>query len=278
MRSATSFLSGLAAAVLVVVLLPLAWIATHVASEDGYVGFTASMVDDPSFRGDLAGAAAEEVVTRAGLPSAAVEPVRAALTSAAERVVDGDDFADAWEQTQRRSHQAVFADQRELPAELDASDRLVVDVAPIAQALVDAVSDRLPVSVEVPGQMLVTVGGSDQRQLVDRIRSTPELAVLVALVTAGLGLLAVAAARRRGVAIGWLGLGVAAAALAARLLSHAVVPRVVERSDAPSDLARAVQRLIADRALDSFDQWTLVTMVGAAVVAAAGFVVRRSSP
>lgn len=267
MRSFVSFLTGLLAVALLVLLLPLAWVATHVASEDGYVDFSASLIQDRQFRDDLSAAAVEALIERTGLPTATLDSAGQRLRAVSDDLVETKGFIDTWEQAQRQSHRALFADPRDLPAELDATNRLVVDVAPIAQAVVDGATDRLGVSVEVPDQMLVTVGGSDQRDLIDRIRDTPEQAMIVGALAVGSALISVLAARRRGRAIAWLGLGAVAAALAVRLLTHEVVPDVLGRNSPPRSLGYTMQELLTERAVSSLDQWGLTVMIAGGIVA-----------
>ena len=272
MRSLTSFLFGLVAVIALTILLPVAWVAMHVASEDGYVEFSESMVQDQPFRDALMTATADEIVARTALPSVAVEPVRIALKSAASALAESPRFVDAWSETQRQSHRAVFADPGDLPADLDASNRLVLDVAPVAQAVVDSVSDKLPVRVDVPGQMLVTVGGSEQRHLIDTVRTTPETAALIAVLTVVAAVVSVISARRRFAAIALLGVAAAVAAGVTRIVTHAVVPEVLSRSGAPSELARTTQQLLADRAVESLDSWGVAVMVAGVIVAVGGWI------
>ena len=68
MRSVTAVLFGVLTALLLALWLPAFWVSSHVASEDGYVDFTAELVSDSSFRGELVHAATQQVVERAGLP------------------------------------------------------------------------------------------------------------------------------------------------------------------------------------------------------------------
>ncbi len=272
MRGLTAFIFGALAAIAVAVLLPVSWVATHIASEDGYVSLSESMVQDAQFRDDLMAATADEIVARAALPSVTVEPMRTALTTAADALAASPRFVDAWAETQRQSHRAVFADPRDLSADMDASNRLAIDVAPLAQAVVDAATDRLPVRVDVPGQMLVTVGGSEQHTLIDQIRSSPDRALVLAALALGSAIIAVIAARRRWNCLAWLGVAAVVAAVVVRVVSHAVVPHLLDRSAAPSDLARSVQQLLADRAVASLDSWGLAVMIVGVVIAGVGWV------
>lgn len=270
MRGLTTFVFGVLTAIAVAVLLPVSWVATHIASEDGYVALSESMVQDAQFRDDLMAATAEQIVARAALPSVAVEPMRSALTTGAGALAASPRFVDAWAETQRQSHRAVFADPRDLSADLDATNRLAIDVAPLAQAVVDAATDRLPVRVDVPDQMLVMVGGSEQHSLIDQIRNSSKAAAVLVTLAIGLAIVAVIAARRRWVAVAWLGLATVVAAAMVRVVAHAVVPRVLDSSAAPSELGRTTQRLLADRALESMDSFGLLFVAAGAVAVAVG--------
>lgn len=275
MRSFTAFVAGLLAVVCLTVLIPLAWIATHVASEDGYVDFSSSLIQDQQFRDGLSTATVEALVERAGLPSGTLDVVGQRLSAAADDLVETEKFVDVWADVQRQSHRAVFTDPRELPAELDASNRLVIDVAPIARALVDSANEWLPVSVDVPGQMLVTVGGSEQRDLIDQIRATPRESLVLGVLTIGLAAVSVMAARRSRSAIAWLGLGAVGSALIVRVLTHEVVPEVLDRNSSPDEVGQRMQDLLVDAAVSSLDRLGLIVMISGGVIAVAALVLRR---
>lgn len=274
MRSFVAFLAGLLAMVCLTVLIPLVWVATHIASEDGYVDFSSSLIQDQQFRDGLSAATVDALVERAGLPAGTLDAVGQRLSAAADELVATEKFADVWADVQRQSHRVVFTDPRDLPAELDASNRLVIDVTPVAQALVDSAADRLPVSVDVPGQMLVTVGGNDQRDLIEQIRATPQVALMLGVLTIGLAAVSVVAARTRRAAIGWLGLGAVGSALIVRVVTHQVVPEVLNRNTSPSRVGQRMQDLLVDAAVSSLDRAGVIVMIAGGVIAVGALLTR----
>ncbi len=269
MRSIFALLAGVVAVLAFAAALPMGWVATHAADEDGYVGFTTSLIDDPQFRAEIVGAVADDVVDRTGVSGAFAAPVRSAVEAAATAVADTDQFRTAFEQTQRESHRAVFDGA-------GTSDRFVLDLAPVAAAIIDAVTGNLPVTLESPDQLLVSIGDQEQAATIDAIKQAPSRAILLvgaAVVAAGLSLLA---ARRRSSAVMWLGLGAALAAAAVRVGAQEIVPRVIDRTVPPSRLAARAQDLLAGAALDSFDHWVLVTLIAGGVAAVVGLLARAA--
>jgi len=264
MRSTVSGFAGTAAVALFAVLLPLFWVTTHITSEDGYVDFTSEMIQDEQFRDRLTQTTTDVVTRRTGAPRAASDVVSAALSAAADRLASQPAFAEAWARTQRQSHRALF-DEGEL----------VIDVAPLAQVIVDAASGRLPVSVEVPDQLLVPVGAAERSAVIDGLDAAPQVATVVGLLLLAASAVAVVSARRSGAALSWLGIGFVGAALLDRLAAHEVVPRVLSGDPEQGSLARRTQDLLIEQAVSSFDGTTLIAMGLGAVLVVAGLVVRR---
>lgn len=261
MRTLCSVVTGLVAVLALAVALPLGWLATHIADEDGYVDFTSSLVQDDAFRAELVTVISDAVIEQSGVPARVAPTVRSALGAAASRVVDSPRLATVFGEAQRQSHRAVFGAVGDAPPELEASDGLVIDLAPVATAIIDALTADLPVSLSAPQQLLVTVGGSEQRDAVEAVDRSSELALAVAAVAVLATSVSLLAARRRSVAISWLGIGAVVAASALHLAASQVVPRVIERGSGSGDVAGRAQQLVASAATDSLDQWLLITAI-----------------
>lgn len=274
MRTFLSAVAGLVAVVALAAALPIGWVANHVASEDGYVAFTSDLVKDPTFRADVVQVVTDDVIARAGVSDSFAPRVRQALDAAASRVVAQPAFATAFADAQRQSHRAVFGDARTLSPELDTSDRLVIDLAPVAATIIDALTQDLPVTVSPPEQLLVTVGGSNQRQAIEAVDRTPQQTVLlagVAAVAAGISLLA---ARRRSTTTAWLGAGAILAAGAVHVAADQAVSYAIERNTAPSQVANRAQQLLADAAMNSFDRWLVIVAIAGAALVVVGLIGR----
>jgi hypothetical protein len=265
MRALISAIAGLVAVLAVGLALPVGWVAEHVADEDGYVAFSSDLVDDPQFRADVVAAVTDDVVERTGVSEQFAPPLRTALSDAAAAVVEQPAFREAFEDAQRQSHRAFFDGGSE-----GGSDRLVIDLAPVAQTIIDALTEDVPVQVDAPDRLPVTVGGDDERRAVEAIDSTPRrtaLLVGIAAVAAGLSLLA---ARRRSTALGWMGAGTVLVAALVHVGADRAGPYLLERGSAPSDLAARAQQLLVDAALDSLDGWVVTAMLVGAGVALLG--------
>lgn len=276
MRKLCCCAAWLVAVVAGVVTVPVGWVATHVADEDGYVSFTEPLASDAEFQDAISVYLGEEIATRTGLPPSAQPVVAKAIRSASARLVDRPGYVKAWDETQRRSHRLVFGDIRDLPAEQDGTDRFSIDLGPLAGYVVAELGDALSVDVRPPGQLLVAVNGSAQRDLIDKVKATPSQAMTGLTVMVLAVALTVLLAVRRSVALTWLGIGALGVAGGLKLVADAAVPKVLDRSSAPSDLARTLQELLADRALASFEGWLLWIAVGGGVVVALGLLMRAA--
>lgn len=266
MRSGLSTLLALAVAGLLVVSLPMFWVAQNIADEDGYVSFSADVADDPGFRDALAGYLGAELVRRAGLPEALRPAASAAISAATERAADSPDFMAAWEESQRRSHRLMFDGA--------ADGGLAVDVGPIAE-LVTSSTDRL---VPAPASLVVTLPGGPDERLVRAVDATPTASRTGLALAAAAALLSLLVAPRRGAALLRLGLAVVVAAGVVKLLSAGVTKGWSTVSDG-SAFAGAAQQQLVELAAASLDRWLLVTAIGGGALLVAGVVVglRRSS-
>ena len=144
-RSGFSFLCWAVAVVAAIITVPTLWIATHVADEDGYVDFTRPFVADAEFRNAIVATITDDLVSQGGLPTAAKPIVERALRSVATERRKQPGFTEAWEESQRRTHQLTFGPDAD-------TDRLTADIGPIATFVAKQVTNDLPVRVNDPGQ------------------------------------------------------------------------------------------------------------------------------
>ncbi len=242
-----------------VITLPLTWVANNIADEDGYVAFTSPMGSDPELQKAFAAYLADYFVGEQGLPSAVQPVVAAALTKTAANAASAPGFTKAWEASQRSSHRLMFGPDAK-------QDRLAVDLGPLAIFAVDQASGSLPFALPAPGPIVLQVNDASQQEAIDQIAATKERSQIGWMVVAAAAALSLLFARRRSTGLVWLGLGAVAVAGGLRAATGYGVPNLLERTPAPSDFARTLQKLLADRAADSFAQ--LLLWVGAAGVAA----------
>jgi hypothetical protein len=265
MRTLLAALTWLVAVVAAVITVPTLWIASHVADEQGYVDFTRPFVDDTELQKALAAQVSDDVGSAAGLPDAASAAVAQVVAKYAAQLADDPGFADAWEDSQRRTHRLTYA---------HATDRRTVDVGPNASFIVKKASGALPVPVDVPSTLKVPVYDSPDREVLDRVEDTPGQA-RIGLVVAGVAaLLCLLLARRRGLALAGLGVGALLAAGVLRMATGWAVPEVLDRTPARTPFAREMRDLLVDRASDSLNGWLLVLAIAGVAVTVAGLLLR----
>jgi hypothetical protein len=74
--------------------------------------------------------------------------------------------------------------------------------------------------------------------------------------------------------VAWLGAGAVGVAGLLWLTSGPVTQEILDHTEAPSEFARTLQKLLVDRAADSLDAWLVVLAVGGGILAVAGVVAR----
>jgi hypothetical protein len=242
-----------------IVSLPLAWVASNLADEDGYVAFTSPMGSDPELQKAFSAYLSDYFVREQGLPSALQPTATAVLSKAAASTANAPGFTAAWEESQRRSHRLMFGPDAN-------QDRLAVDLGPLATFAVDHAGDSLPVALPKPGKIVLQVNNTSQREAFDQIAASKDRSQAGLIVVAAAAALSLLFAKRRSTALIWLGVGAVGVAAALRAATGYGVPNILDRTPAPSGFARTLQKLLADRAADSLAQWLL--WVGIAGIAA----------
>lgn len=265
MRGFGAFLAGLLAVVAFAVALPLSWLAVEIADEDGYVELSRGILDDADTRTAVVEAVVDELdgqtrdrLVDLGVPTTLVDRTLEEVAGFVGQGLASDVVVDAWGDSQRQAHQEMFRDDGE-------DSGFVVDLAP----LVTAVATEAGVELDVPASLPVESDEPEARRAVSTAAASPQLAVgtgVVALVAAGLAL---ALARRRGVALVWLGAG----ALAVTGALH-LVARVAASTDpsAGTDAGTRVGLVLVDVARSSFDDLLAKAAIGGGVVLVVGVV------
>lgn len=261
MRTVGSFVLWLVAMTAIALSLPLAWVATTIADEDGYVSFTAPFATDAELQDALTDTIADQLVDSSGVV-VGEDALRRLVAAALGRLADDPDYPAAWRESQRSSHRATFEDREER--------RIVVDLAPFVQLVADDLAD-LPSFAAPPEELLVPVTREVDSEVIDAVRASPSRAVagLVVAVVATAGSLLLA--RRRGTALGFWGLGVAVVGIAYMLVTNEGGSDLLRGDAAGSEVARTMQELLLARAVSSFDDWTLGAVVVGGVAAVLGF-------
>ena len=274
MRAFLAAILGLGAVVVLLFAVPAMWAERNIVNEDGYVELVNPLASDPDFQAELARTLSDQLVQNLGASGTAGEVARAAIERVALKVSGLAGYEAAWEETQRRSHLAMFGDPAELPAELDQTNSFTVDIGPLGMLVTDEVNDSLPVTLTSPDQILVPVAAAAQPRVLATLRDLPPKAYTATAATALLAALSLLVARRWATALAWLGLGALVGAATLKLLTEALLLGFVQDNAGASTLGGRLQELIIETASTSFDMWLVVLAIGGGVALAAGIVGR----
>jgi len=268
--SAVAVLIGLAMAA---VAVPAIWVDRNIVQEDGFVALAAPLGKDPVFQQRLAAAAVGSLSASEQLPESLTELVRPILENTAQSLTSVPGYPDAWAETLRKSHRLSVVDPNSLPAEAGGATSLTLDVAPLVGLVATQVSEATAVPLEAPGQVLISVGSSEQRQLVERIAAYAPLGYAVAIGAGIAFLLAFVAARRRWTVLAGAGVGALVLAGVWKLASG-VAAAAVSAASSGNEVAELFKREFVAASTASFDQWILATAVAGVALLGLGTVLR----
>jgi len=268
--SAVAVLIGLAMAA---VAVPAIWVDRNIVQEDGFVALAAPLGKDPVFQQRLAAAAVGSLSASEQLPESLTELVRPILENTAQSLTGVPGYPEAWAQTLRKSHRLSVVDPNSLPAEAGGATSLTLDVAPLVGLVAKQVSEATAVPLEAPGQVLISVGSSEQRQLVERIAAYAPLGYAVAIGAGIAFLLAFVAARRRWTVLAGAGVGALVLAGIWKLASG-VAGAAVSEASSGNEVAELFKREFVAASTASFDQWILATAVAGVALLGLGTVLR----
>ncbi|KRC65717.1 hypothetical protein ASE12_13710 [Aeromicrobium sp. Root236] len=267
MRTVASFVSGALALLALLAAVPLLWLSTHIVDEDGYVEFSSTLAKDTELQQAFSAYLTDELSARGVIPAALKTPAAAALSQTVERTSNEAGFIEAWEETQRSSHRQAFADP--MPKTLG------LDVSPMAAFVAKQAGRDLPVAIAVPKHLVVpVVTDASDREMVDRVEQSTTLGRIAGIVAVVAAVVCVALAQRTSTAVAWLGGGTLAVAGLLWVTSGPVSQNILDHTEAPSEFARTLQKLLVDRAASSLDAWLVVLAILGGIVTVAGLVGR----
>jgi hypothetical protein len=267
--SAIAVLIGL---VLAAVAVPAMWVDRNIVQEDGFVAFTAPLGKDPAFQQRLAAAAVGSLGAER-IPEALSGLVTPILENAARSLTGMPGYPDAWTETLRKSHRLNFADPATLPAEAEGATSLTLDLAPLVALVAKQVADATTLPLEPPGQLLVTIGQPQHRQMLDRVSAFAPMGYAAAVGALIAFALALVAARRRWTVLAGIGVGVLVLSGVWALAADAA-GAAVARTSSGNAVAEIFKSEFVSAAGASFAQWTLVAAVVGGVLLVAGLVLR----
>src|SRR3954471_4669487 len=146
-RSVLAAVLGLAAVALAAGALPAAWLQHNVFDEDGFVSFSAPMIEDSGFRSTLATAVVGEASGQLDLPPAIKALAGPAIKQVVGRLTELDGFEQAWRDSAAASHRLSLANPEH--------PELAVQLAPLAQLAAREVADRLGIQAPAVGDLPV---------------------------------------------------------------------------------------------------------------------------
>ncbi len=231
------------------------------------MAFSSTLAKDTELQSAFSAYLTDELSARGVLPAAVKGPAATVLSGAMERTSSQAGFVEAWEETQRGSHRAAFADP--MPKVLG------IDVSPMATFVTKQATGDLPVALAVPKHLVVpVVTDASDREMVDRVKQSTAAGRIAGIVAVIAAVACVGLARRTSAAVAWLGAGMIAVAGLLWLSSGPVSQAILDHTEAPSEFARTLQKLLVDRAASSLDAWLVILAIGGGIVAIAGFVGR----
>lgn len=258
------------------VAVPAMWVDRNIVQEDGFLALTSPLGQDPAFQQRLAAAAVGSLSSGDRIPEALTELVRPVLEKAAQSLTGMPGYPDAWAETLRKSHRLSFAAPGTLPPQADGANSLTLDVAPLVGLVAKQISDATTLPLQAPDQVLIHIGQSNQRQLVDGVAAYAPMGYAVA-VGAGIAfLLGLVAARRRWTVLAGTGAGALVLAGAWKLAGDAAGSAVAGTSSG-NEVAEIFKREFVTASTASFDQWILAAAVAGGALLAIGILVRAVS-
>jgi hypothetical protein len=268
--SAAAVLVGL---LMAAVAVPAMWVDRNIVQEDGFVALTAPLGKDPAFQQRLATAAVDALASGANIPEALTQLARPVLDNAAQSLTALPGYSDAWAETLRKSHRLTFADPSTVPPDADVTSSLTLDVAPLVGLVARQVSEATTLPLEGPGQVLIHIGQSDQRQLIERVTVYAPMGYAVAVGACIAFVIAFIAARRRWAVLAGMGVGALVLAGVWKLASDAVGTAVAATSSG-NDVAELFKSEFVAACSASFGQWIVAAAVAGAALLVTGIAVR----
>ncbi|MEU0496704.1 hypothetical protein [Mycobacterium sp. NPDC006124] len=269
MRTLAALVFWILTTVALAVAIPATWVQHNVVDQDGYSALATSAAKDPAVQQAMAAALTSEVTrlsTSAGYSSGEINET---LLSGAARAYTGSAaFPGQFALANQVAHRWLFTDSVQRS---DASGRWEVDLSPMLadssfqQTLADF-GIKPPETLEIP----LTQNISDSLRpgkYRDVAKWGPWASVGIAVLAGVFALLTLASAKRRGKALGALGVSaliVGAAGWAGIEVGRRYVNRAL---GATTDDVRNVAAAMVDHAIGSLHLWLNLTLAaGAAVV------------
>jgi hypothetical protein len=276
LRTFVSAVAAILGLLLSAVAIPAIWADRNIVQEDGFVALAAPLGQDAEFQQRLAVATVGTIDTGA-IPDALAGVVKPVLEAAAGKLTGLPGYPAAWEETLRKSHRLSFADPASLPPEADTSSSLTLDVAPLVALATEELSRATGLPLDAPDQTLISVGQSDQRQLIERLSAYAPLGYPLAIGAGIAFALALVTARRRWSVLVSVGFGALVLAGLWTLGSQTVQNAVLGTASG-NGIADMFRDAFVAAASASFASWVTGALVAGGALLVAGLVTKVASP
>ncbi|MGG5171076.1 hypothetical protein ACQR35_02705 [Pseudarthrobacter sp. J1738] len=272
MRSFIAFLATVLGLVLTAVAGPAIWVDQNLVQESGFVKMAQPLGEDQEFQVALASATSRSIVSELNLPDVLSEAITPVVNAAAKGITKLPGYEAAWTESLRRSHHLTITGE----AGTAQPSGFTFDAAPMVQLLADSVSSKLPVKFTAPKQVLLPVGSQAQRQVLDFMVNYAPLGYYAAGGAVLAFLLALVSARRRGITLMVMGVGVALIAAVWKVGGGLAAEQLLTRSDAEA-LSGVLGQRLANEATTVLDSWFLIFLAAAGVLFVVGIIVQAIS-
>jgi len=245
--------------------VPMLWVSHNIASEDGWVGFTAGFVQDDELRDAVISVVSGAALAQTALPSAVAGTVQQAFEQIVRTAAQRPGFVDAWRESLRRTHRLTFDSH-------STSDRLIADIGPLATFVVRDVSKDLPVPLTVPDSVKIPIYESPNPDIIRQVSASSARAKLGLTVASIAMAVSMLMAGSVGGAMCRLGFGLLAVAAVVFATTGFAVPTMLERAPAGTEFAKQMRDLLVAHTSASFNAWALTLAVLGGLGAAGGLV------
>lgn len=261
MRSILASILTVLAVIAMVCALPTMWAGQRLVDSDGFVSMTAPLAKRQDVQKLIAEELSTQIAAAAGnaVPASVIEPL-------ARQYTQSDLFPPDFAEVVRQQHDWLFDSP---PPGAGPGTIMSVDLTPMANRLVQ----RFGLSIRVPGRITVPMSESARggleagryKQIGDRTKQIATGSLIVLLVAA-LG--ALLAARRRGIVLTSLGVGMIIAGIVSWVGGAAVKGRAADEVSGASSAPKQLAQVIINHALSDLQRWVyIVGAVGVAVIA-----------
>lgn len=253
---------AVAAAVMLTLWAPAAWVRDTVVDEQGFLSVAQPLGEQQGFQDEVAKAAVDGVLDQVDVPRPVRSLVEPALQDGATSLARDPVFGQIWDGTVKDLHATLLRPE---------GGTVSADLNPFVDRLLAPVGDRLGITVSIPDTSsltldIVTIPASPWPE---RIQAFADAAGWMGWAGIGAAVLSLVVASRRGIMMFVLGLLIGVSGVALMFLAQVsgpLVPNSVDRSPILGSLVTAFeQRFMADMQSPSF----IVIGAGAAVMAVA---------